>query len=253
MNLTASPASDFDPKWSPNGTRIAFVSDRDDSRGEIYLMDPDGSNVTRVTDNEAWEIRPVWSPDGSKIAFASDTVSLPIEYARHYAVYVMDSDGGGRQRLTEAADDASEAPAAWSPDGATLLFERRYPGNRTYLYRVSPDGSGLASLADLDGFAVTRASYDPAGVRIAIGYWDDRWYDDDGYYTSDIVVLNADGSGWTNLTNTVGSRERDPVWVSDGTQILFYEEYVGLVLMNANGTDRVTVLPEGGWSLTLSP
>jgi len=69
--LTDNTAFDTDPSWSPDGTKIAFTSDRDDNV-EIYVMNADGSGQTRLTDNTAFDIEPSWSPDGEKIAFSRD-------------------------------------------------------------------------------------------------------------------------------------------------------------------------------------
>ena len=68
--LTDNDARDISPTWSPDGTRIAFASERDDN-WEIYLMDADGGNQTRLTNNDAVDWMPAWSPDGTRIAFSS--------------------------------------------------------------------------------------------------------------------------------------------------------------------------------------
>ena len=65
------PFYDTDPSWSPDGSRIAFVSYRDGNRPEIYVMNRDGSGQIRLTDNPAIDHSPSWSPDGSRIAFVS--------------------------------------------------------------------------------------------------------------------------------------------------------------------------------------
>ena len=71
QNITQNDADDLDPSWSPDGKKIAFVSYRD-GNPEIYLMEADGSNQTRITFSDDWESLPRWSPDGTKIAFQSN-------------------------------------------------------------------------------------------------------------------------------------------------------------------------------------
>ena len=71
--LTDNDAWDATPAWSPDGTLIAFTSDRDETFNfDIYLMDADGGNVTRLTNHDAEDWDPAWSPDGTRIAFQSD-------------------------------------------------------------------------------------------------------------------------------------------------------------------------------------
>ena len=70
IRLTTDPADDLVPRWSPDGTKFAFYSNRDGNY-EIYVMDADGSNQTRLTNTPADEIDPAWSPDGGQIVFTS--------------------------------------------------------------------------------------------------------------------------------------------------------------------------------------
>jgi len=83
--------------WSPDGRSIAFFSRRDfpgqDQRNEIYVMDADGRNQRRLTENSAEDVEPVWSPDGTRIAFDSTRDG-------NAEIYVMGSDGSGQRRLT---------------------------------------------------------------------------------------------------------------------------------------------------------
>ena len=88
-NLTNHPAYDYYPDWSPDGTKIAFVSDRNGDRTQIYVMDADGKNVIRLTDGPGQKYDPDWSPDGRKIAFSVHGWDLHIA--------VMDADGGNRE------------------------------------------------------------------------------------------------------------------------------------------------------------
>jgi TolB protein len=106
--LTDDPGSawDYHPAWSPDGSRIAFASNRDGD-DDIYVMDADGRNVRQLTDVPLWfERSPVWSPDGTRIAFVSDR-----DY--DYDIYVMDADGGNVRQLTD--DPGRDTSPVWSP------------------------------------------------------------------------------------------------------------------------------------------
>jgi TolB protein len=96
--LTAHPARDLGAVWSPDGKRIAFVSDRDGNK-EIYVMNADGTNPKRLTSHPAADWRAVWSPDGKRIAFVSDRDG-------NKDIYVMNADGTEQVNLTSSpADD----------------------------------------------------------------------------------------------------------------------------------------------------
>jgi WD40-like Beta Propeller Repeat len=127
-----------DPAWSPDGRKIAFVSDRDGNR-EIYLADADGSSSRRLTTNPATDQFPAWSPDGSKIAFGSDRDG-------NEEIYVMSaSDGSGQTKLT--ADPAADRYPAWSPDGAKIAF-RSSRAHSFDIFLMNPDGTGVTRLTD---------------------------------------------------------------------------------------------------------
>lgn len=118
-NLTNDVTLDTTPSWSPDGKRIAFASDRTfDPKGyveqgnsyEIYVMDSDGSNVHRLTNNERTDISPEWSPDGQKIAFVSDS-----------ELYVINVDGTDLRQLTNSDRFFANSPI-WLPDGQHIAF-----------------------------------------------------------------------------------------------------------------------------------
>ena len=95
------------------GGKIAFQSVRN-GNWEIYVMDPDGSNVIQLTDEKtslSWE--PVWSPDGNKLAFTSDRDG-------DWDIYVMDSDGSNVIQLTQHAK--TDVSPVWSPEGDKIAF-----------------------------------------------------------------------------------------------------------------------------------
>ncbi len=119
VQLTPDCTTNGDPSWSPDGSRIVFVSGGGENR-DIYVMDSDGGGATRLTDDAFFERRPTWSPDGSRIAFIS---------FRNEAddVYVMDSDGGNVVRLTNNDPSVFLHNLSWSPDGTRLAVAVTIP------------------------------------------------------------------------------------------------------------------------------
>ena len=92
--------------------RIAFVSNKD-GNFEIYVMNPDGKNQQRLTNNPADEWDPSWAPGGKGIVFSS-------KRDRNSEIYVMDADGGNPRRLT--INRRNDWHPSWSPDGERIAF-----------------------------------------------------------------------------------------------------------------------------------
>lgn len=93
--ITANTAADFEPVWSPDGTKLLFRSLRD-GNGEVYVMNTNGSGQTDLTNNPATDAHASWSPSGAKIAFVSNRDG-------NFEIYVMNADGTGQTRLTVSA------------------------------------------------------------------------------------------------------------------------------------------------------
>jgi serine/threonine-protein kinase len=125
------------PAWSPDGRRIAFNSTKD-GNPEIYLMNPDGRKVVRLTVNDANDYLPAWSPDGTRIAFNSDRDG-------NSEIYVMNVDGTNPVRLTNNPSE-DEFPS-WSPDGRRIVFQRRVLGHMQ-VFTMKADGSDERQLTD---------------------------------------------------------------------------------------------------------
>ncbi len=135
-NLT----DNFHPAWSPNGTQIAFTSDRDSSY-QIYVMNADGTNQRRVTQGPGSALDPSWAPDGSRIAYVCVA-------SAQYDICTMDPAGGN---VTKVTNDATvDYYPAWSPDGNWIAFERYLtPGvNFSDIFLIKPDGSGMKRVTD---------------------------------------------------------------------------------------------------------
>ena len=135
VRLTRSVESDADPSWSPDGTKIAFESQRDFDY-EIYVMDADGENVVRLTQSPGWDSDPSWSPDGKNIAFRSVR-------DRDYEICIMDADGGNVVRLTQSPGWDGEP--SWSPDGTKIAFASSRDGN-SEIYVMNADGENQINL-----------------------------------------------------------------------------------------------------------
>jgi hypothetical protein len=154
-NLTNHPAHDDLPAWSPDGTKIAFNSTRDSDpdpevyAAEIYVMDSDGTNLTRLTYNPAHDALPAWSPNGDYIAFAS-------QRRGDWEVYVMNADGTQPTNI-------SNSPGSWDANPAWRPPEGPFGPARSV--EVSPAGATVTTGTQ----AFTAQAYDWFGTPMAVG------------------------------------------------------------------------------------
>ena len=119
------------PTWSPDGMQIAFVSGLD-GNDNIFVMDVDGSNRIRVTNNPADDRHPDWSPDGRQIAFQSHRDGS-------WDIFLVTLNTYVETQITSGPGEHKEP--SWSPDGTKLAF-----GSRQDIYTINADGTGLTNL-----------------------------------------------------------------------------------------------------------
>jgi TolB protein len=231
--LTHSPAFEFDPSWSPDGTQIAYRSDRGDE-SEIWIMNPDGTGQRRL----AAGLSPAWSPDGLRIAYASpgDIPCPPGRGPRCTGLSIMNADGSGQHRVPNT--DGGEYPS-WSPNGKRIAFNSNLTGDHV-MYIVDVDGSNLVNLSSVgEGWQV---DWSPDGQSILFTSHRDH---PDNY--TDVYVMRPDGSAVLRLTH---ARAYTPAWSPDGDSIVFSAP--GLFIMDPDGSD-VTALHTPGVGETSLP
>ena len=146
INLSNHPGNDRSPNWSPDGIRVAFVSERD-GNSEIYIVDADGQNLRNLTNHPGPDSDPQWSPDGTMIAFTSQREG-------NHDIFVMNADGSNPRNLTQ--HPAREYDPVWSPDSRRIAFiSSRDDGLEIYV--VSVHTAAVEQVSDVRGTAVTFA------------------------------------------------------------------------------------------------
>ena len=214
------------PSFRANG-RIVFTSNRDGNL-EIYVMDADGTNQVRLTNNPGIDDHPAFSPDGSKIAFISQNDS------GEFSIKLMNADGGNQNHLTPIAYDENQYPwhgkrsLSWSPDGSKLAFDEN-----AEIFTINIDGSNRINLTNHPA-ADSAPSWSPDGARIIfissrVFYVTMHTMKTDG---SDVRALPTDGEFW----------DTSPNWSPNGDKIVFvshHEESTPIInITNADGTNR---------------
>lgn len=215
----------WSPVWSPEGTRIAFCHYAN-GRGQIYVMNADGSQVFNLSNNDYCDKSPVWSPDGNRIAFVSDRDG-------DWEIYVMNADGSQQTRLTNSPG-LDRAPA-WSPDGQCLAFESDREGDSD-IYVTNADGSDQRPVVQRPGDQ-REPTWSPDGTRIAcagVGSWG-----------QELLVVGTDSGRVHQLM--VGAYFGSLCWSPDGQRFAGVfrgqeRDNCGIFTINADETGKRTLV-----------
>jgi dipeptidyl aminopeptidase/acylaminoacyl peptidase len=241
-----------EPVISPDGSKIVFTTTRDyvpppppppppppccdsvdeESLGdgeEIYVMNADGSNQTRLTVNSSRDIAPSWSPDGSKIIFSSDRTG-------HWQIFTMNPSGGDVTRVVTTG--SNETNPKFSPDGTKIVFISSRSG-KGQVWTMNADGTSPFRVTQ-DSYSNDYPSWSPDGTRIA--FTSERLPSGPDTYT-----IAPDGtSPSAALTSTFTQR---PQWSPDSTRIVVQSPRNGnwdIYSMKADGTDQVRLTTDSG-------
>ena len=205
----------YAPSWSPDGTRLAFVSRRSGDE-EIYVAKADGSAVRRLTKLPGPDLGPAWSSDGRRLV-----------WSRNAEIWTMSATGTGQQRLVgKAAAWHEHHSPAWH--GAAIVYSStRVSAFNTELFRAP--AKRLTYTKGSDGVFGDDAmpDFSPNGRRIAFTSNRDQ--------QGEIYVMNADGSGQKRLTRRAGD-DWYPRFSPDGARISFTQLPGTIWTMNADGT-----------------
>jgi TolB protein len=236
---------------------IAFSSTRDNPSAvpvadgaEIYLMNPDGTNPRRLTDNDSADGFANLSPDGKRIVFDSDRLSGQVNVSD---LFLMNADGSDQTFLTRGSS------ASWSPDCKDIAFHASASGTGTPI-RTDPGSATTDSdifVANVDDLLAGTAA--PTNITTSEGVIDDDpdWSpdgqsivytahpaNDDPRFSNEaeIYLRNADGTGTPTQLTSNSEEERGPAWSPDGTRIVYACRIGGgtadfeICVMNADGT-----------------
>ncbi|MBV9216966.1 MAG: S9 family peptidase [Acidobacteria bacterium] len=185
--------NDSDPQWSPDGTRIAFVSNRtgkefdEDRNTDVWTISANGGPLTKISDHDEADGQPRWSPDGKWIAFTGE-----IHERDHPKIFLAPSAGGAPSTL--AANNLDLIPGAleWSADGKSLYFETGVKGE-LHLFRV-----------DLASKSVNQVTSGPRAVRnVDFNFGTGRmvYMVNDFKHLDDVYTADLNGKSERKLTN----------------------------------------------------
>lgn len=235
--------------YNPTGEETSLAEGATMPNYDIYLVDADGSALTRLTNDPGADASPAWSPDGRRIAFVRASVE-DVESGKTF-IYVMNADGTGETRLTEGLSPI------WSPDGNRIAFVSGHESEWD-VYVMNADGSGQTKLTAGDGMnafgepmvGFKPNPWSPDGKRLAFSRATFEPGEEEGQVevTLEFYVMNADGSGQKRLTDKQGMFAG---WSPAGKKLLFIfsagmtgseEEMYQLYVIGADGSGEKLLL-----------
>jgi Tol biopolymer transport system component len=238
--LTRNAGNDWLPDWSPDGTKLAFTSNRTGGY-DLWVMNGDGGGQTPWVTTGAWDEYARWAPDGQRLSLSTTATTQGVPNSE---IFVRQSNGNLVQVTQSTAEDQW---ADWSPDGRIIYAEGFQDGSDWDIYIVNADGSYRNAWLQ-EGTCDVQPTWSPNGQWIAFlriprdtngnGRID---FEDAG----DVWVGRADGSGLRQVTS--GLWASTPAWSPDGEWLAFARHLDS----NGNGQSDVNDVVDI-WAVPLS-
>jgi Tol biopolymer transport system component len=243
--ITVSNSSS-DPAYSPDGSRIAFISSEGQSGYQVFVMNADGSGRRRVTPSSTAKSQPTWSHDGTQIAYVAN--SFDVDGQTDTEIWAINADGTARRQLTN--NSFPDTQPAWSPLGNRIAFVSVRTGDTDRnVYVMNSDGGGQTSITPNSPPPCSPNCYrghddnpawSPNGSKIA--YVHGHTLGGGGLF--DIWTMDPSGGGKGNLTNNDSRSDLEPAWSPNGGRIAYTSRPgtgFDIYVMNANGTGQAPI------------
>lgn len=227
-NVPASETQTSNSVTSPKDERLLAFTSQQDGNDEIYTVRADGSEMTNLTNNPAYDANPFWSPDGKRIAFQSDRNS-PGLYSQ---IFLMDADGANVAPLTTNTDER-QLPLningklnPWSPDGSKLLYLRKGLSENEWMLEYIDIHSGWITSLASGRLSFSSVSWSPDGKHISFMI---NTSSDPDTFAPQVYIVNADGTDLMTVSGLLPDNEtvelnftwNSPTWSKDGRSFFF--------------------------------
>lgn len=237
--LVSTPSNDDGAKYQGPPQSIAFHSNSDlnpnGSRNlEVYVMNPDGTDQTRLTFDPRVDQQPNISPNGQQIVFCSTRIT-DTNPEGDLEIFVMDADGSNVTQLTFNGTGIFDAQPRWSPNGKRIVFHSNVDGNFE-IYVIDSDGSNLTRVTDYSGVD-QFPEWSPNGKQLVIRR------------DTDIYLIDLNGANPIRLTHEAPLNQMAS-FSPNGKRIAFMSSrdgYCSVYVMNSDGSDprNLTPKPDG--------
>jgi Tol biopolymer transport system component len=175
----------LEPAWSPDGSRLAYVTE-EGGQPQIFVARADGSGAVNLTNSDFLERNPTWSPDGQQLAWTR------VDQNQH-SIWTMKADGSGATRISDPTVMCSNP--SWSPDGKTIAYATLRPGDANFrVWQMNADGSDPRELWRQLAIRTVYPAWSHDGKQIMFG-----GPGSDGRVQ--LCICNADGEALQQLTD----------------------------------------------------